>query len=357
MPDSPLLYGFTNFSPDVLGTRLINMDVPVVNAAIDASLAQHTRELNLLTSLFVTPVTSPSERHLSVGADMLQPLDEYGRALPVKGGVHQDVAYPLQKAGTALGLTYEARAKLTVQELNNIVSGRTTADARWMRYHIMAALFAKNGWNFTDPKYGALSIKGLADGDSDTYLIQDGVEVGATSQHYLAQANPIDDANNPFASDYELLMSHPENSGQAVALVAHDLIASVQNLADFKPVVDSNIRNGIGESVLVGNVGVSHPGTLIGYVNQTFIVDWRGIPSGNILTVATGGDRALGFRQDDTPALQGFIRAAERNDHPYYETQYLRIAGFGARNRVNALVRRIGNAAYAIPTGFESPMP
>jgi hypothetical protein len=62
------------------------------------------------------------------------------------------------------------------------------------------------------------------------------------------------------------------------------------------------------------------------------------------------------MREEPEAGLQGFKRVAQRNDHPFYEDQYLRIAGFGAYNRIAAVVYRIGNASYAIPSGFTSPM-
>jgi hypothetical protein len=38
------------------------------------------------------------------------------------------------------------------------------------------------------------------------------------------------------------------------------------------------------------------------------------------------------------------------------EYRFIRYAGFGAYNRVGALSFRIGNGAYAIPTGYSTPL-
>jgi hypothetical protein len=54
--------------------------------------------------------------------------------------------------------------------------------------------------------------------------------------------------------------------------------------------------------------------------------------------------------------LRGFRRVAEREDFPYEEEIWFRRAGFGAWNRVGARVDRIGNGAYAVPTGYTIPM-
>jgi hypothetical protein len=35
----------------------------------------------------------------------------------------------------------------------------------------------------------------------------------------------------------------------------------------------------------------------------------------------------------------------------------IRYAGFGVLNRVAAMITRVGNASYAIPSGFTAPLP
>ena len=96
---------------------------------------------------------------------------------------------------------------------------------------------------------------------------------------------------------------------------------------------------------------------MLGYVDKVWVVEWRAMPDGYILAVAADGERALKQRQEPQPELQGFRQVARREDHPFYESQWLRITGFGAWNRVGALAYRIGNASYAVPTGYDSPMP
>ena len=76
-----------------------------------------------------------------------------------------------------------------------------------------------------------------------------------------------------------------------------------------------------------------------------------------MVAITTGGERPLKMREEDVASLQGFRKVAERNDHPFYESQYLRIAGFGAFNLVGALIYRIGSASYSIPAGYSVPMP
>jgi hypothetical protein len=66
--------------------------------------------------------------------------------------------------------------------------------------------------------------------------------------------------------------------------------------------------------------------------------------------------KPLRMRQETIPALQGFQKVATRNDHPFLEDHWERIAGFGAWNRVGVVVYLIGQSSYSIPTGYSSPM-
>jgi hypothetical protein len=75
-----------------------------------------------------------------------------------------------------------------------------------------------------------------------------------------------------------------------------------------------------------------------------------------MIATMTDGDRPLARREDPEPELQGFNRVAERDDHPYYESQWLRRIGFGARNRVGAFMVRIGNGTYDEPSGYTPPI-
>lgn len=349
-------YGFINLQ-NVYDQRVEVVGIPEVNRAIDATLAEHNRQLAALMALFATPTTEYKVRYKTPTAARLQPLDEQGRARPIRQAGYYDVAFPLQDAGIAWGQTYKATQKMTVREAANVLNTLLTADRRWMRDHLLAALFANTSWTFTDDEHGSLTIKGLANSDTDTYLIQAGTDAGTTDTHYLATANAIADATNPFDTIYQELTEHPENTGEVVALIPTDLKASVEALATFHPITDPNLDMGAQAVRVVGGLGAQLPGMLLGYTEaKVWIAEWKSLPSGYIVATTTGGDRPLAMRQDATPSLQGFNRVADRNDYPFYESQYLRIAGFGAWNRVNGLVYRIGNGSYAVPTNYTSPM-
>ena len=351
-----ILYGFTNLK-DVFSQRVDDVGVAVVNDAIDATIAEHNRQLAALVGLFATPTTEYKMRYRTPVAARLQPLDESGRARPIKLAGYYDVAFPLQEAGTAWGQTYKASKKMTVQEANDILNTLLTADKRWMRDHILAALFTNASWTFSDDQHGDLTVKGLANSDTDTYLVQTGADAGATDTHYLAQANAIDNSNDPFPTIYDELTEHPENSGEVVVLIPSNVKTAVQALSGFYPNTDPNLNAGMASTTLRGSLGTPLPGMLLGYHEaRVWIAEWKSLPSGFMIATTTGGPRPLLMREEMEASLRGFNRVAERNDHPFYESQYLRIAGFGANNRIGALVQRIGSGSYAIPTNYTSPM-
>lgn len=353
-----LLYGFIQHK-DIANRRVTEIGVQIVNDAINQAVAEHNRQIQAIIDLFAIRTTEFKEKFSTPTVARLQPLDENGRARPIKPLGQYGIAYPLQDGGTAWGATFKAREKMTVQQANDITATLTTADVRWLRDHIMAALFVNTPWTFNDPDHDALTIEGLANGDSVKYLVHAGSDAGATDNHYLSQVDPIDDAHNPFPLIHEELTEHPENDGEVVVFIASNLKASVTGLTNFYPEQDPNIREGVGVSVLSGTLGIPLPGgprSLLGYVDKCWIVEWKSLPDGYMVGITTGGERPLKMREDETESLRGFKKVAERNDHPFYESQWLRIAGFGAFNRVGALVYRVG-AVYAVPANYTSPMP
>jgi len=354
-----LLYGFIQLK-DLALRRVTEVGVQVVNDAINQAVAEHNRQIQTILDLFAVRTTEFKEKFSTPVAARLQPLDENGRARPIKPFGQYGVAYPLQDGGTAWGATYKAREKMTVQEANDITATLTSADARWLRDHILASLFVNVAWTFNDPEHDALTIEGLANGDAIQYLVQAGSDTGATDTHYLAQAAAIADNANPFPIIYQELVEHPENSGEVVVFIPTNLKATTQALTSFYPVRDPNIQEGSGVSVLSGQLGIplpSGPASLLGYADGCWIVEWKSLPDNYKVGMTTNGERPLKMREEDVESLRGFKKVAERNDHPFYESQWLRTAGFGGFNRVGALVYRIGNASYAIPTNYTSPMP
>lgn len=354
-----VLYGFLEHR-DIFDQRIQGQIVQQVDTAIQRSVDEHNRQLNALMDLFVERTTEYKRRFLQTTASRLQPLDDNGRARPIRVKGYYDVAWPIQEAGSAWGANFVARAKMTVADANRITANMLTADIRWMRDHVMAALFTDVTWTFDDDTWGSLTINPLANGDTATYQQVTGLDAMNTDDHNVGQAAAIaDGANNALIGAYNDLMEHPENGGEVVALVASDLVPSISSLATFMSSADPRLRVGSGTTELVATLNQPVPGKLLGYdaASKVWVSEWAGLPSTYLIAVTTDGIKPLRMREDAEAELQGFKRVADRPDHPFLESQWLRRAGFGAWNRVGAYVARIGNAAYAIPTNYSSPMP
>lgn len=350
-------YGLFN-RRDVAGRLITEIGVSEVETAVDQTIAQHNAEITALNSLLVRQTTDFKKQYRTPARNRLQPIDEMNRALPVKGGGVYTVEWPLKSAGTAWGLDYQTRQKMTVAQAAEQNENMLEGDRVWMREQILAALFANTDWTWADVDHGSQTIHGLANGDAITYM-RTGGRPAATAQHYLAQTDDIADAANPYTTIGDTLRRYPDNSGQVVALIPSNLRADTLDLATFQLGPDPNVRSAMSDEVLVGNLGVTVPGEVLGYEKggRVWVVEWPSLPDDYIVAVMTGGERPLAQREDPTPVLQGFNRVATREDYPFSEFQYLRIAGFGAWNRVGALVYQIGSASYSVPSDFVEPLP
>lgn len=350
-----LLNGFTNLK-DVVNERVIGDLIPVVTKSIDQAIAEHNKVTEDMMRLFVTNTSDYKVRYKSPAAAKLQPLDEHGRARKVKAAGYYDLGFPIRDAGIALGDTRIALVKKTVKQVHDQIAMLLDADKRWLRDQILAVLFDNAGYTFADPEHGDVAVKGLANNDSTIYLVRAGAENGETAQHYR-NVTAMDDANQSFHTIFRDLTKRPENAGngQVISFIPGNIETNVMGLANFVEATDPDITLGSGSSKLTGTLGASVPGQVIGKVDRNWIVTWDSLPDNYIISVITSGDRAVALRQHPEAELQGFNRVATRNDDPYYESQYVRHAGFGAWNRVGAIVTEVAGA-YAVPTGFGQPM-
>lgn len=351
-----ILAGLLN-QTDLYNQRVTTVGIEIVERSIAESVAEHNRQLNALMALFTTRRTDPQTRYLAAGATRLQPLDENGRALPIKPSGYFTVGFPLQDAGIAWGRNFRTSVKMTVAEVARIVSMMEDADSRWMRDHLLAALFYENSttpWTFTDPQFGAISVYGLANGDSQTFQILSGADSAATDDHVKGTTSVTEAI---FQDIHDELVEHPENGPEIIVFVPTASSATVQALTNFYPIPDPNLQTGVAVTQFTGAIGAAVPGKLIGYVAGCKVVEWPGMPSDYLLGVAAGGEAPIALREEPEAELQGFRKVADRNDHPWYEQQYLRVAGFGAWNRVGAIVYKTNNGTYSVPTGYGSPMP
>ena len=354
-----LPYGFEDLS-HLMDERVTVAGIEVIESAVRRSLDVHNQVMNSMLELFTERTTDYSKRYMSPVHGSLQPVDpETGRARPIAVSGYYDVAWPIYWGGTALAANKTSILKMTVAEAARRTMAIEEADRRWMRDHVLAALFKNTNTTYVDEEHGSLTVVPIANGDAVTYYKKGSADIAATDTHYFAQAADISDSANLLETIADDLREHPENDGEVVILIPTNLETMTKGLAQFMMAVDPNVQVGVGSDRLIGGgPGVDYPGLLIGYEaeSKAWIVRWDALPSGYGLALMTGGDRALRMREDVLTELQGFYMDYDRTNQPFYEAQYKRGAGFGGWNRAGAAVFRIGNGAYAIPTGYEAIM-
>lgn len=349
-----IAYGFIGLE-HLFSERLENVNVQTVMTAVQESVAEHNRQAEAMMAELSMPTVGYKVRFKQRDSYTLQPLDEYGRPKPARPAGYYDVAFPIQGGGAAYGFNHISAALVTVEEINRLTLEALGADSDWMKRHMLAAILDETAWTYDDEEHGSLTIQPLANGDSVTYVKKSGSV--AADDHYLAQADAIDDTHNPFPTIYDELKEHPVNANAAiVSYIPTALKASVKALATFVGVEDMDVRPGNASDVLAGTIDRGFGDEVLGKVDGCWVVEWSLLPDEHTLSVARGSrEPVLNMRQYPADSLQGFFQKmlVEGN---LETTEFYRFAGFGGYNRVGAVVYQVGNATYEVPTGYDAPL-
>lgn len=352
-------YGFTGLT-DLYSQRVAQVGVARVWDAIRTSASEYNRVLNGVLGQMVERTTLAMEQIELPGSGTLQPLDEWGNPLPVQPGGMYQVAYPIRGGGTGWGGNRVSNAMMTVEEVNRNTLDAFRRDTDWVLRHLMASILNNTTWTFNDKVggngakgLGNITIQPLANGDTVTY-VKTGGSV-ATDDHYLATANAIADATNPFPTLYSELMEHPSNSGPVVVYAPTNLVASIEALETFIPEGDPDILVGVGKSRISAVMDRGFADRVLGKVANCWVMEWGRLPSSYLLAHAAGNP-VVGMREYPAPELQGLFHETHSADGNTTEDRLIRYAGFGVRNRVAAAVMRIGNGSWATPTDYVPPL-
>lgn len=351
-----LTFGFVGLE-HLMNQRVSSENIEVVRDAITKTLEEHQRQVGEMVSTLAAQTVEYSANFRQGFGGTMQPLDDQGNPLPVKGGSSYTVAFPIKGAGTAWGTNRVSRAFMTVEEANENTYSALKQDADWLKRHMLGALLDNTSYVFPDPDKGNLTVQPLANGDTAKFTRNNGTE--AVDNHYSAQAAAIGDATNPFPAIYTELTEHPENDGATiVAYVASNLIDDIEALGTFVEVPDPDVVAGNSASVLSGSIERGFGDEVLGKAGKVWVVEWSTLPDDYILGVAVGATPALKMREYDVPALQGLIEENNSPDGNLEEYRLIRYAGFGAYNRVGACVVQVeaGDTTYDIPSGYATPM-
>lgn len=323
-------------------------------------VAQHNADVGAVLRLFAQDTTDYQTAVEQTGAARNQPLDENGRSIPIKPVAPYTVAFPIQGSGNAWGANFVARAQMTVRDMARTFSRMYRGDYEWVVDHVLGAIFANASYAVQDPTgKGSLTVRGLANGDTTNYYFTTTGQTG-TDTHYLAQAGAISDAANPYPTIKSKLTEHPDNGGEVIAFVPTNAVSTTQGLAEFNSaMIDPDVQLGANTDRLTGNLNLTLPlgASVKGKTDSgVWVVEWPRLPSDYIVGVTTQGPRPLARRQFAQAELQGFRAAGTRDSWPYFEEQWHRWEGYGAFNRVGAVVYRVNSGTYTVPTGYTMPM-
>jgi len=354
MANNTLAYGFVELA-GLMNERISDVGVDRVFDAIRTSVGEYNRQVNSMMADLVRRTTEYKTRYMQPGSGTLQPLNEDGNPLPVREEGYYDVAFPIQGGGTAFGANRVSANLMTVEEANRRTLNSIQRDKDWLRRHMLAALFDNVSWTYSDDLHGSLTVEPLANGDGTEFLKTSGS--AADDDHYLAQASSIDDSNNPFDDIYDELMEHPVNEGSDIVVYTPtNLKSSIQNLTGFTEVGDPDLRYGVNTDQVATAFGASFGHEVLGKVDKCWIVEWKNLPDSYLFGHARGTAPVLWMREYDSATLQGFFTEEIDIDGNHKGMRYLRFCGFGVANRLGALVYRIGNGSYAIPSGYDAPL-
>lgn len=358
----PVEFGFIRLS-DTFGQRVAQIGVDVVWSAVEETVAEYNRVVNLLMGGIVERTTAAQERFMLPGVATLEPLDEFGNPLPRKTTGFYTVAFPLHRAGYAWGTNRETRALLTVEEVNRELATARQADMDWLLRHMLAAIVDNVAWVHNDPQFGALTIQPLANNDAVLYPRR-GALPPAIDDHYAAQAAGIADLTNPYPAIFAELNEHPSNrvspTSPVVSFVASGLVAATEGLAMFRDLTSPLIIPGVAMDRAAPGVQAQlrFGDRVMGVLGNSahVAIEWGALPAGYILSMATGAGPILKQREQPAAELQGLFPEANDVDGNRREERLIRICGFGVANRIAGHVQQIGNAAYQIPAGFNAPL-
>jgi hypothetical protein len=336
--------------------RVTEVGTRVIYDAIRESADYHTQQMAAMLAEIAMQTTDHQLNYKIPGDGTLQPLDVFGEGnpQPVRPSGSYNVAFPIQGGGDAFGDNRVTRALMTVEEANRRTLDSLKRDADWMKRHMLAAVLDNASWTFTDEQYGDLTIQPLANGDSVEYPVLGSDP--STDDHYLAQASSIDDSNNPLDDIYDELMEHPSNAGPVKCYVPSNLTSSIEGLTAFVPVGDTDIDYGTSQDLVGTEVDPGWGDEVLGKADKCWIVHARILPDNYMIAQAVGGGPVLGMREFPSADLQGFFTEEYSPDGNLREMRMIRYAGFGAMRRIGALVCRIGNGSYAIPSGYDAPL-
>jgi len=328
-------------------------------------IADRNAELALTTALFIQGKTEKfTTRYKRPGAGYMQERNAKAQALPGtrKATGSWDVSYPLKDFMEGQTWTDVNVAYMTAEELSNHIETGHNAYQNTLRWEILHRLLDNVTETWVDVDNGSLSIKPLANGDTDKYPPVIGEPTDdAIEDHYVGSgyiAANIDDTNNPLETIRDDLDHHyqgPSTGGDNIAVFHNRAQRSqLEALTDFTEVPDNWLVTGDNVDVPFGLP--TAPGKVLGRASGTWVIQWDFIPANYLLGIHLDEAPPLMMRHDPLTTGLGtgdFMLISTDEQFPM-ETMYERARfGIGAGNRLNGFAMYlVASSSYTVPTAY-----
>jgi len=333
--------------------------------AVQQLLNEFNEELRLARGVWVEEDTTLlTEAYKLPGGGYLQEMTNIGQPGARKVEGEWEVAYPLFNLGDQLADNEIELAYMTLPEFQRHLDAVWTRGANSMRREILKAIFPNVNFSVKDQTVKVnLTVKPLANGDTDKYSPKMGTEDLITENHYLVSgyaAADIDEDNNPI----ETMTDHLEEHFGGGAIGGRDCVVFI-NKSERKKVkalpnfsdegLDEHLAPGADVTTVVG-LPQGLPGTVIGTAGA-WIAEWNYIPPGYMKAIHLRAPKPLKRRVDpaDVGLGSGDLQLVQKDkSFPLQSAFYRHRYGFGAANRLNGVVMQLTtNPTYTIPSIYK----
>lgn len=355
------LEGFMGQQASLIGEKRIS-------DAIKITVEEYNRQWNSVLALQCEFTEDAKIRFDTVGGGELQTATSGSLPLPTQDLGSQDLAWPIQAGHDSYGSDHTISRMATVADYSKYVLSVQAKDVNWMMRHFLHAVMNKTTYTFVDKLIGSLSIKPLANNDTDTYPAIGGSYTVA--QNYLGQNGALADNLNMYQTIATQLRGFLGNEGPIVACIPPILETTTRALATFVSRRDMNVEPGSASARLLTEIDRGFADEVIGYISGAgvWVCKWSRL-SVLFSSALASTDAYIYAYCPEAP-----IKPVRIREYPFanmkglYTTQHntegglkvnaYRHAGFGGYGRSHAAAAWIGNSTtYPNPSIYTSNSP
>lgn len=323
--------------------------------AINEYTALLNKNLNLITGLFIEKTTTNVQwtYHLP-GNRELQKQGGMARAGEQKFKAKYGVALPIFQYGDALGGDWINMAYMTIADVDRQITEIKLGARRLLRKEVLVTMFNNADLLFDDLKWDALTIRGLANGDTTYYTPLPGFDDLATANHYGVTGyavSAIDDDHDPIKWHADKLHARFPDEVDGLVFISSNMTPYVKDLTAFLEVGDPRIaKGGLADRLL--NLPGGMPGRVIGRAHEVWVVEWPDVPSNYSTSIAPSYEKPIQKRIDIPESnLPSELTLKNVSDKfPLEKSDWVWRFGLGIVNRLNGFCLECSTElAYSVP--------